>query len=105
MSSDLLVPGLSSRAFFQIHAFEDGIRSHTLFDVENRLLQTLFLVQFGLFRRFLLFQRLVVREKIGLFLRGGRDILLPLFSSSCRTVFISSSVFHSHPIGKEKVER
>ena len=38
MSSDLLVPRFAGRAFFQIHAFEDGIRPHALFDVENRLL-------------------------------------------------------------------
>ena len=59
MSSDLLVPGLAGRAFLQIHVSEEGIRPHTLFDVENRLLQTLLLVQFRLFRRFLFFQCLV----------------------------------------------
>ena len=76
MSSDLLVPRFAGRAFFQIHAFEDGIRPHALFDVENRLLQTFLLVQLRLFRRFLFFQSLVIRKEIGLFLRGGGDILL-----------------------------
>ena len=76
MSSDLFIPFLACRAFLQIHALEDGIRSHTFFDVENCLLKTLLLVQLRLFRRFLFFQRLVIREKIGLLLRGSRDVLL-----------------------------
>ena len=76
MSSYLFVPHLACRAFLQIHALEDGIRSHTFFDVENCLLKTLLLVQLRLFRRFLFFQRLVIRKEIGLFLRGGGDILL-----------------------------
>ena len=70
MSSDLFVPFLAGRAFHEVRALQDGVLSHPVLDADDHLLQTLLLVQLRLFHRFLFFQRLVVPEKVGLFLRG-----------------------------------
>ena len=80
MSSDLFVPRLAGRAFNEVRAFQDGILPHPVFDADDRLLQTLLLVQLRLFCRSLFFQRLVISEKVRLVgVRIGRDAFAAIF--------------------------
>lgn len=66
MSSDLFVPFFAGRALDEVRAFQDGVLPHPVLDADDRLLQTLLLVQLRLFLGFLLFQRLGIREKVRL---------------------------------------
>ena len=77
VSSDLFVPFLAGRALHEVRALQDGVLPHPVLDADDRLLQTLLLVQFRLFLGFLFLQRLVIGEKVRLVgIRIGRDVVL-----------------------------
>ena len=77
MSSDLFIPFLAGRAFHEVRALQDGVLPHPVLDADDRLLQTLLLVQFRLFLGFLFFQHLVIGEKIRLVgVLVGQDVVL-----------------------------
>ena len=77
MTSDLFVPFLAGRALHEVRALQDGVLPHPVLDADDRLLQTLLLVQFRLFLGFLLLQCLVIGEKVRLVVvLVGRDVVL-----------------------------
>ena len=55
----------AGRAFDEVRALQDGVLPHPVSDADDRLLQTLLLVQLRLFPGFLFFPRLVIGEKSG----------------------------------------
>ncbi len=80
MTSDLFVSFFSGRALHEVRALQDGVLPHPVLDADDRLLQTLLLVQFRLFLGFLFFQHLVIGEKIRLVgVRIGRDAFAAIF--------------------------
>ena len=77
MPSDLFVPFFAGRALHEVRALQDGVLPHPVLDADDRLLQTLLLVQLRLFLGFLFFQHLVIGEKIRLVgVLVGRDVVL-----------------------------
>jgi hypothetical protein len=80
VTSDLFVSFFSGRALHEVRALQDGVLPHPVLDADDRLLQTLLLVQFRLFLGFLFFQHLVIGEKIRLVgVRIGRDAFAAIF--------------------------
>ena len=80
MTANLFVPFFAGRALHEVRAIQNGVLPHPVLDADDRLLQTLLLVQLRLFRCFLFFQNLVVREKIRQAgVRIGRDGFAAIF--------------------------
>ena len=80
MTANLFVPFFAGRALHEVRALQDGVLPHPVFDADDRLLQTLLLVQFRLFLGFLFFQLHVIGEKIRQAgVRIGRDAFAAIF--------------------------
>ena len=103
MSSDLFVTFLAGRAFHEVRAYQDGVLPHPVLDADDRLLQTLFLVQLRLFLGFLFFQCLVIGEKVrlvGVLVAGMSFSLMMWFATTVirRTSRFGSTQRSNSPI-------
>lgn len=77
MPSDLLIPLFSCRAILQAHGFQNSIFSKLLFDLQQSLLESALLFQFGIFCLLLFFQSCIIGKEIRLFLSADcRYIIL-----------------------------